>query len=232
MSDEARAVALAAIRRVTEHGGYSNLAITAGLRRSNLDEQGRAFAAELAYGTLRRLVTLDWMIGTAASRPTERISAGALGALRLGTYQLAYTRVPDHAAVSETVGLVSSRERGFVNAVLRRIAARRPRPPEGPGDDAVSLRTGVSAWAVAELRRLVGDDAETAAAAIAERADLTIRANRCRRSRADLEHDLMAAGHRPRRGAVHPDSLLLEGAGDPTVLPGYADGAFAVQDQA
>ena len=231
MSDEARAVALAAIRRVTEHGGYSNLAVPAGLRRSGLDEQGRAFAAELAYGTLRRLVSIDWMIGTASSRPPDRISAGALAALRLGTYQLAYTRVPDHAAVSETVGLASSRERGFVNAVLRALASRRPWPPPGDGDEPVSLRTGLTPWAVGELRRLLGDEAEAAAAALAERADLTLRVNRCRRDVADLEQDLLAAGHQPRRGAIHPDTLLLEG-GDPAALPGYADGWFAVQDQA
>jgi 16S rRNA (cytosine967-C5)-methyltransferase len=231
MSDEARAVALAAIRRVTEHGGYSNLAIPAGLRRSDLDERGRAFAAELAYGTLRRLVVIDRMISSASSRPPERMSAGALAALRLGTYQLAFTRVPDHAAVSETVGLVSRRERGFVNAVLRALALRRPRPPDGDDDEQVSLRTGLSAWAVGELRRLVGEEAEPAAAALAERADLTLRANRCVRAVADLEQDLIAAGHHPRRGAIHPDALLLEG-GDPATLPGYAEGWFAVQDQA
>ena len=232
MTDEARAVALAAIRRVTEHGGYSNLAVPAGLRRSGLDEQGRAFAAELAYGTLRRLVTLDWMIAAASSRPPARISAGALAALRLGTYQLAYTRVPDHAAVAETVGLASARERGFVNAVLRSFARGRPPLPAGSGDQEVSLRTGLSVWAVGELRRMLGDEAETAAAALAERADLTLRANRCRRAVADLEQDLLAAGHHPRRGGIHPDTLLLEGSGDPTALPGFADGWFAVQDQA
>ena len=42
--------------------------------------------------------------------------------LRLGTYQLAFGRVPPHAAVGETVGLAPKRTRGFVNAVLRRVA--------------------------------------------------------------------------------------------------------------
>jgi 16S rRNA (cytosine967-C5)-methyltransferase len=232
MTDEARAVALAAIRRVTEHGGYSNLAIPAGLRRSDLDEQDRAFAAELAYGTLRRLLTLDWMIATAASRPPGRISPGALAALRLGAYQLAFTRVPDHAAVSETVGLASARERGFVNAVLRALAARRPRPPAGDGDDEVSVRTGLSPWAIGELRRLLDGEVETVATAIAERAELTLRANSCLRSVADLEQDLLAGGHHPRRGAIHPDTLTLESSGDPASLPGYEQGWFAIQDQA
>ena len=42
--------------------------------------------------------------------------------LRLGAYQLAYAGVPAHAAVSETVDLAPGKTRGFVNAVLRRVA--------------------------------------------------------------------------------------------------------------
>jgi 16S rRNA (cytosine967-C5)-methyltransferase len=231
MTDEARAVAFAAIRRVTEQGGYSNLAIPAGLERSGLDAQDRGFASELAYGTLRRLLTLDWVIARAASRPPSRMSASALTAIRIGAYQLLFTRVPDHAAVSESVALVSARERGFVNAVLRRIARQRPPLPQGQSDEEIGIRTGMSTWAVGELRHLLGADAEAAASALATRADLSLRANRCVRSVADLEQDLLAAGHHPRRGTLHPDSLLLEG-GAPERLPGFAQGWFAVQDQA
>ncbi|MDP9328612.1 MAG: rRNA small subunit methyltransferase B, partial [Actinomycetota bacterium] len=231
MTDEARAVAFAAIRRVTEQGGYSNLAIPAGLERSGLDAQDRGFASELAYGTLRRLLTLDWVIARAASRPPSRMSAGALTAIRIGAYQLLFMRVPDHAAVSESVALVSARERGFVNAVLRRIARQRPPLPQGQSDEEIGIRTGMSTWAVGELRHLLGADAEAAASALATRADLSLRANRCVRSVADLEQDLLAAGHHPRRGTLHPDSLLLEG-GAPERLPGFAQGWFAVQDQA
>ena len=47
-----------------------------------------------------------------AQEAEERVFGRVRNALRLGTYQLAFTRVPDHAAVSQTVGLVSARERG------------------------------------------------------------------------------------------------------------------------
>jgi 16S rRNA (cytosine967-C5)-methyltransferase len=231
MTDEARVVALAAIRRVTEQEGYSTLVVPAALARSGLDAQGRAFAMELAFGTLRRLVTLDWAIARVASRPPERMSPGARAAIRLGAYQLLFTRVPDHAAVSESVGLVTERERGFVNAVLRKIAASPPSPPNGATDEDVAIRTGLVGWAVSELRRLLGPEAEDAAAALAEQASLCLRANPCRRTVDELERDLLAAGLQPRRGALHPDAILLDG-GDPTRLPGYEEGWFAVQDQA
>ena len=42
--------------------------------------------------------------------------------LRLGAYQLEFAGVAAHAAVGETVGLAPKRTRGFVNAVLRKVA--------------------------------------------------------------------------------------------------------------
>ena len=47
------------------------------------------------------------------------MTPGARAALRLGAYQVLHTRIPAHAAVGETVGIVVPRERGFVNAILR-----------------------------------------------------------------------------------------------------------------
>ena len=117
----ARSVALEAIRRVVDEGAYSNLVVPALLGRSGLDGRDRAFAAELAYGTLRRLIPLDHAIEARSSRPIARMTPGARNAIRLGAYQIAYTSVPAHAAVGETVGLVGPRERAFVNAVLRRV---------------------------------------------------------------------------------------------------------------
>jgi len=102
MKATARSVALEAVLRVTEHGGYSNLALPGALRRAGLPADDRAFATELTYGTIRRIPALDWAIETHASRPVSRMTRAARGALRLGTYQLLFLRVPAHAAVSES----------------------------------------------------------------------------------------------------------------------------------
>jgi 16S rRNA (cytosine967-C5)-methyltransferase len=53
--------------------------------------------------------------------------------LRLGAYQLAFAGVPPHAAVGETVSLAPRRTRGFVNAVLRKVANT---PMQWPSDAA------------------------------------------------------------------------------------------------
>lgn len=241
----ARAIALEAVRRVTERDGYSNIVIAALLSESRLERRDRAFTTELAYGTLRRLLTLDRAIDAVATRPIGRITPRALAALRLGAYQILYTDVPLHAAVSETVALAAPSERGFVNAVLRRIAAAPPTPPPpspppptsapttpaGRLDEAVAARTGLSVWAVAELRRIVGDETEEAARALAERAPLCIRVNTCLVTLERVMDALREAGHEPLLAGADPDCLLVPGAA-PATLPGFREGWFAVQDQA
>jgi len=229
----ARSVALAAIRRVVDEDGYSNLVIPAALARSGLDQRDRGFAAELAYGTIRHLRSLDWAVETRANRPVGRMSAGARDVLRLGAYQLLYLHTPPHAAVGETVDLAGPREKGFVNAVLRRLAADPPAWPSGAEDRDVAVRTGMDPWAIGELRRVLDDplEVEPAAEAFAERGLLSIRANRCRTEPVALEKALREAGRAPRASTIHPDCFLLDG-GDPTTLPGWEQGWFAVQDQA
>jgi 16S rRNA (cytosine967-C5)-methyltransferase len=227
----ARSVALEAVRRVTDEGAYSSRLIPALLSRSGLSERDRALATELAFGTLRRLPGLDRAIGLRSSRPIARMTPGARAVLRLGAYQIAFTRIPPHAAVGESVGLAAPRERGFVNAILRRLADDPPPPPTGEEDGDVSARTGLAPWAVRELRVLLGDDAELAAEALSERGWLSLRTNTCRTSVSALSEALRAEGLDPRPAPLHPDCLLLDG-GDPQRLAGFADGWFAVQDQA
>jgi 16S rRNA (cytosine967-C5)-methyltransferase len=229
----ARAVAFDVVRRVTDEGAYSNLALRRALERAHLAGRDAAFATELAYGTLRRLVPIDHALEPLLERPLEVAPKAPRAALRLGAYQLRYTRVPAHAAVSETVSLVDRRHRGFVNAVLRRLSSEEASAePSGTADEDVSVRTGLSVWAVRELRRILPEDeVEAAAAALGERGRLAVRVNTCRASIDDVERDLAGTGVRAQRGAVHAGSLLVD-AGDPTSFPGFEEGRFAVQDQA
>lgn len=227
-----RALALRVIRRVTEERAYSNLALSGELSRSRLPARDRQLAADLAYGTLRRLLPLDRVLAGASSRPLGKVDPVALALLRLGAYQLLFTRIPAHAAVSETVELADPRLRGFVNAVLRAIARTGLAPAVGDDDEAVSERTGLASWAVAELRRVLPqDEVEVAAAALATPADLSLRANLCRTEPDRLESEIRNTGMQVRRGTLHPDVVHVPRTA-PALLPGYREGWFAVQDEA
>jgi 16S rRNA (cytosine967-C5)-methyltransferase len=232
MSPSAREVAFEVVRRVADEGAYSNRVLPAALARSGLDERDRTLATELAYGTLRHVPDLDEAIGARAARSIARMTPGARAALRLGAYQLLHTRIPAHAAVGETVGLVVPRERGFVNAILRRLAKEPPNAPVGRDDRAFDLRTGMAPWAIAELRKLLApEEVERAALAFGERGPLSLRVNTCRTTVDSAMETLRKKGLEPEVGGTHPECIQLRG-GDPTSLPGWDDGWFTVQDQA
>src|SRR5207248_2449674 len=96
-------------------------------------------------------VPLDWAIERHTDRPLSAAKPVPRTALRLGAYQLLFTRIPTHAAVSETVDLMGGRDRGFVNAILRKLAADPPAWPDDHSDESIAIRTGLASWAVGEL---------------------------------------------------------------------------------
>jgi 16S rRNA (cytosine967-C5)-methyltransferase len=141
-------------------------------------------------------------------------------------------RIPPHAAVGETVGTLPARERGFVNAILRRIAERPPHRSLGDGDEALSVRSGLAPWALAELRRLLPPDVVVGGAlAFGERSPLSLRVNTCRTTVDEVLRSWRGAGFDPTPGEVHRECLVVP-RGDPTTIPGWREGWFAVQDQA
>jgi 16S rRNA (cytosine967-C5)-methyltransferase len=217
---------------VVEEDAYSNLALSAALERSGLDDRDRRLAAELAYGTLRHLVPLDGEIRAAARRDRASIDAPVLAVVRLGAFQLRHTRIPAHAAVDESVRLAPARARGFVNAVLRRIAAAPPPVIVGGGDEAASLRTGLSVWAVAELRRILPvDEVEPAASALAAPAPMCLRVNTCRTTTDEVLSELRDAGLDPVPGAHLPDAIRIHSTA-PSRLPAFTEGRVTVQEEA
>lgn len=126
--DPARGAAFEALRAVNERDAYANLVLPGLLRERGITGRDAAFATELTYGTCRSRGLLDAVIGAAAGRSPQAIHPVLLDLLRLGAYQLLRTRVDAHAAVSTTVEQAGiefdSARAGFVNGVLRTIAAR------------------------------------------------------------------------------------------------------------
>jgi 16S rRNA (cytosine967-C5)-methyltransferase len=142
--------------------------------------------------------------------------------LRLGAAQLLLLDTPAHAAVAETVALCGNREaklRGLVNAVLRRLA-RDGKALLAPLD-AAKLDTPPWLWHV--LSTAHGEDAARAVAAIHAQEpplDLSVRED--------------AAGWAGKLGArlLANGTLRLSDAGNVADLPGFAEGAWWVQDAA
>ena len=130
--DAPRAVAVELLRAVREDDAYANLVLPQLLRQRGLAGRDAAFATELAYGTLRWQAWYDAILQSCVSRPWDKVEPALKDILRLGAHQLLSMRVPDHAAVDSACELArawdprtgASARAGFVNAVLRKVAAR------------------------------------------------------------------------------------------------------------
>ena len=189
-------------------------------RRAPEDPTDRALAWHLAFGVTRRRGALDKLVHQLAKRPVHTLDPEVLTALRVGLYELHFSRTPDHAAVDQAVRLCialrAGRAKGFVNAILRRSQGRRL-------DDRLTVNH--PRWLVDRWRDRYGLH-ETSAW--------------CRDN--DSEPPLALALHPDRpvelEGAVGraagrevPGTLVVAG-GSPTRLPGFDEGAFWVMDPA
>ena len=111
------------LQRRREHEEYVERLLEQELSRAKLSPPDRALCQELVYGIVRWQKTLDWLIArkTAAGR-TQNLTLQIL--LQLGLYQLFWLqKIPDHAAVNETVEIGKQfgfgPQAGFLNAILR-----------------------------------------------------------------------------------------------------------------
>ena len=110
------------LRQRATSGEFTEALLDDALAGSSLGTKDRALCQELVCGVVRWQATLDWLIDRKTGGRTQKAELRSL--LRLGLYQLFWLdRVPDHAAVNETVELAKrsgfGAQAGFVNAVLR-----------------------------------------------------------------------------------------------------------------
>ena len=124
--EAARLLVFHLLTQVNRQGAYANLRLPELLADSTLEERDRAFATELGYGTLRMQGRHDAQIKRHIDRPFEELDPGIADLLRMGAHQLTEMRVPDHAAVGETVEIaratIGESKASFVNAILRKIS--------------------------------------------------------------------------------------------------------------
>lgn len=120
--DKARKKAFLLLEEILRDSKYSNLALKNGL--DGFDERDRAFICALVYGTLDKLINLDYIISLYAR---GRIQPKIRNILRISIYQIMYMeRVPDFSAVKCGVDLCENigkgMLKGYVNGVLRSVA--------------------------------------------------------------------------------------------------------------
>jgi 16S rRNA (cytosine967-C5)-methyltransferase len=190
----------------------------------SLADRDRALMRRLVATILRRLGTLGHVLSRLLDRGVPTDAPRAQSALLIGAAQILWMDVPDHAAVDLSVRLVQSDRRaakyaGLVNAVLRRCAR------EGAGlvEDVKSQVLDVPPWL---LTRWTAHYGEATANAMAHALghdpslDITVKSDAAQWA-SRLHGELLPTG---------TVRTLLQGS--VTVLPGFAEGQWWVQDAA
>jgi 16S rRNA (cytosine967-C5)-methyltransferase len=219
----ARALALETLVAVLEQKRPLD-EILEGARDRELASRDRGFARVLVATTLRRLGQLDRIIEGCLDKPLPRRAGGVRQLLRLGICQLLFLGTPPHAAVDTTVALSAGRSaeagfKGLINAVLRRVDRERAAWLEQTADPALNTPAWLwDSW----LAAYGAEPARAIAGAHLQEPPLDLTAKRD------------AAIWRDRLGAtlLPTGSLRLPLDGLVEALPGFAEGAWWVQDAA
>jgi 16S rRNA (cytosine967-C5)-methyltransferase len=134
------------------------------LSNAALSPADRGLCQEIVYGVVRWQATLDWLIARKTGGREQKPALQNL--LRLGLYQIFWLdRIPDHAAVHETVELAKQGgfgpQAGFINAVLRgylREAAETKQLLADLKTSQPGLGWSQPEWLVASWRKRFGDE--------------------------------------------------------------------------
>ena len=123
----ARTLALQVLLDGRRHDAFVQELLDCRLGESDLSPADRRLATQLAYGVLRRRLTLEHLLAPLVDRPPEKVEPWLWDALQLGAFQLTLLRqIPPHAALHETVELAAQFGRpgakGFLNGILRNVA--------------------------------------------------------------------------------------------------------------
>ena len=199
------------------------------------DPRDRALMMALLSEGARWWLRFDAAVDAMLAKPIRHKDPAIHALLVLGLVQLEILELSDYAAVAATVEATRALKRpalaGMVNAVLRRW--QRERATHIARLDAEpTTRHAHPAWLAAALQRDWPAQAGVVMAADNGEPPLVLRVNRQRSERAAFLARLQASGH---EASAHPwlaDAVVLPHSTDVTRLPGFDDGAFAVQDGA
>lgn len=231
LGQQLRADAAWVLFQILEKGMSSKQAL--GQRLPDYEGRDRAWLQEMVFGCLRTLPILQFWLRGLLDKPLKGRKKILEHLILLGLYQLAYSRVSEHAAVSETVGaadlLKGTTLKALINAILRTFIR------ENVGEtlpDSLAAQAGMPNWIYKSIQANYPEQASDILQVSNEKAPLWLRINQANISTAEFLAKLEEMQIEAQLSAIHPDAVMCTRSGDVTRFPGYDEGWFSVQDGA
>jgi len=200
-----------------------------------VSEQDRPLLQELCFGTCRFYPQLSAYVECLVDKPLRAKDSDVQALLLLGLYQLLHTRIPDHAALGETVEVTRFFKKpwatNLVNGVLRKFQRDKPRLDKLLAQN-YAFQTNHPAWMEGVLRKNWPDHIDQIITANNEHPPFTLRINTKKISRADYVALLRDLDINAITTEFSPYGITLEKACDPRKLPLFSEGLVSVQDEA
>lgn len=224
----------------TQAGSYSNLLLSQYLN-DNITQKDRALITQLVNGVIQNKLLLDYIMSQFSKIKLSKLTPFVKNAIRLGIYQVYFLdRVPDFAAVNESVNLVKKNEgrkaANFTNAVLRNVLRHKEMLsfPEKDKDITkyLSVYYSFPPWMVKRWLGLFGADfTEKLCRAFNEPPCLCIRVNTLLTNRNNLLQRLKDEGVHAVPGKFADEAIYILQSPPIHQLKSFEDGLFTVQDE-
>ncbi|WP_440877403.1 16S rRNA (cytosine(967)-C(5))-methyltransferase RsmB [Thalassotalea sp. PLHSN55] len=235
MAINLRALAATCTFNVVDKG--KSLADELPKHQEKLVGKDKGLLQELCYGVLRYLPELEFEARQFISKPLVGKQRVGHFLVLVGLYQIRYTRIPDHAAVSETVAATSPLRckhlKGVVNAVLRSFQRK---ADEKATNDQPQLPAAVKynhpSWFIKKLQTAYPEQWQNILVANQQKPPMWLRVNQQHHSVSAYLKLLDNADISHQRVDQASGAILLSQAVDVNTLPGFEQGWVSIQDGA
>jgi len=206
--------------------------------QAKVEGKDKGLLQELCYGVLRYLPALEYDLRQLMDKPLKGKQRVGHFLILVGIYQVKHTRIPDHAAVSETVAATKPLKcdflRGLINGVLRNV--QRNIAKENPEESSVNLPDAIKyahpSWFIKKIQSAYPEQWENILTANLERPPMWIRVNQRHHTLEQYLQLMQQASIEIERVDERSSAIKLQSALDVNKLPGFADGWVSVQDGA
>ncbi|MFT5757930.1 MAG: 16S rRNA (cytosine967-C5)-methyltransferase [Alteromonadaceae bacterium] len=202
-----------------------------------VEGKDKGLLQEICYGVIRYLPELEYEVQQLIEKPLTGKQRVFHFLMLVGLYQIKYTRIPDHAAVSETVAatkpLKNSHLKGLINGVLRNYQ-RKTEVKDQSNDDNLpnAIKYNHPSWFIKKIQLAYPEQWQDILLANQERPPMWLRVNQQYNTieqyielldAVEIEHEYIDA---------FSQAIKLTQAVDVNKLPGFADGFVSIQDGA
>ncbi|RLT99248.1 16S rRNA (cytosine(967)-C(5))-methyltransferase RsmB [Ketobacter sp.] len=199
------------------------------------EEKDQGLLQELCFGVCRWYTRLDKLAAPLIRQPFKPKDAQLHALLLVGLYQMFYLRIPDHAAISETVEACRQLQQDWavkvINGMLR-TAQRDKALLESGLPDTTPIQTAHPKWLVDAIEAAWPQQAPSVFNANNEPGPMCLRVNVRQGSREQYLARLRERNISARAGQWAASAVYLEKAREVSELPGFDEGAVSVQDEA